>query len=108
MLRRDRLVRVEVKPSLAALLDRPRIPGDVERLQPTGVGFDQDLLQRSPPERIPYRLHATVSRATDRLYEVRIATPKESGLDPVERHSGIGEVPKNSALARRAHGLEVV
>ena len=108
MLWRDRLVRLEVKPSLPALLDRPRIPGDVERLEPTGASVDQVLLQRSPPERIPYRVDATVSRATDRLDVMRVATPEEPGLDPVERHPNIGEVPKNSALARRAHRLGVV
>ena len=48
----DLLVRIEVEPALAALVLRPAVPGDRERLQPAVGKFDQILLQRIEAERV--------------------------------------------------------
>ena len=48
----DLFVRVEMKPALAALVLRPAIPGDRQRLQPAVGKFDQILLQRIEAERV--------------------------------------------------------
>ena len=44
------LVRVLAEPALPALLLRPRVPGDRERLQAPARQFDQVLLQRIDAE----------------------------------------------------------
>jgi len=46
----DFLVRIEVKPALAALLSRAAVPGNRERLQPAVRKFDEILLQRIDAE----------------------------------------------------------
>ena len=48
----DVLARVEVEPALPALLLRPRVPGDAERLQAAVREGDQVLLQRVDAERV--------------------------------------------------------
>ena len=48
----DRFVGIEVEPALPALVLRPAVPGDRQRLQaPVGEG-DQILLQRRDAERV--------------------------------------------------------
>ena len=46
----DLLARIEMKPALPALLLRPAVPGDRERLQPAVRKFDEILLQRIDAE----------------------------------------------------------
>ena len=49
---RDLLVGIEMKPALAALLLRPRIPGQAQRLEAPARKRDQILLQRVDAERV--------------------------------------------------------
>ena len=50
------LAGIEVEPALTALLFRPAIPGDAERLQPPAWKRDQVLLQRIDPEGVGDRI----------------------------------------------------
>ena len=49
---RDLLVGIEVEPALAALLLRPRVPGEAQRLEAPAREGDQILLQRVDAERV--------------------------------------------------------
>src|SRR5262249_57043208 len=48
----DLLVRIEMEPALAALLLRPTVPGDRQRLQAAVGKLDQVLLKRVEAERV--------------------------------------------------------
>jgi hypothetical protein len=48
----DVLVRIEMEPALAALVRRPAVPGERQRLQPSVGKLDQILLQRIDAERV--------------------------------------------------------
>ena len=48
----DLFIGIEMKPALAALLFRARVPGQAERLHATIGHFDQVLLQRVDAERV--------------------------------------------------------
>jgi hypothetical protein len=76
------LAGVKVEPPLAALLFRPAVPGDTERLQPSTRERDQILLQRIDAEGVGDRIVLQCAVRTVGADHVFVAVAEEGGFDP--------------------------
>ena len=83
----DVLLRIEVKPALAALRLRARIPGDRERLHAAVGRFDQVLLQRLDAEGVLDLEVGELAVGSVGADEILPVAPEEG-----RRHPGVGEV----------------
>src|SRR4029453_13928106 len=104
----DALVRIEMKPALAARLARPRIPRDGEGLESAAGQLDEILLQRPHAERV---LDLEVGRRAVGPFrpdhEPALAA-KERGGGGTLREAANGEAPDHRPPARRLHRPRVI
>ena len=99
----DLLVRIEVEPALAALVLRPAVPGDRQRLQPAVGKCDQVLLKRIDPERVfDFELGELAVRAVGLDQELAVAA-EEARLDAVMLESRVGEIAEDGFVRRMVH-----
>ena len=102
------LVGVEVEPPLTALVLRPAVPGDRERLQTTVRKLDQVLLQRRDAERVfDLELGELSVRAVGFDKELAVAA-EEARLDPVMLEGRAGKVAEDRLLRCVVHRQLVV
>ena len=99
----DRLAGIEVEPALAALVLRPAVPGDPERLK-TPVGkLDQILLQRKDAERVFDLEFGELAVGTVCLdHELAVATEK-ARLDAEMLEGCIREIAEHRLVRRVVH-----
>ena len=104
----DFLVRVEMKPALAARLARARIPGDRQRLEATARQLDQVLLERPHAERV---LDLEIGELAVRPAgpdHVAALAPKERGRDRAVGEAAVREIAEHGGLARDLHRPRVI
>ncbi len=108
VVRRDRLVRVEVEPALPALVRGPAVPGDRQRLEAAVRELDQVLLQRLDAEGVLHleggeRAVRPVSLDHELVAVAEKARPHAEMLEGRAR-----EVAAHRRLGRMRHCLRVL
>ena len=103
----QRLVRVQVEPTLSALRAGSRVPGDAERLDAAVRELDQVLLQGRRAERVTDLEIGELPVRAVGVDEVLPAAPEERRGHTRVSELRVGEVSEHARLARLLHG-EVV
>ena len=102
------LIGVEMEPALAALVFRPAVPGDPERLQPSARHRDQVLLQRIDPERVgDWIFMQSAVGAVGADHEL-VAVAEEGGCDPEMLQLRASEITKHGCRGGGLHRQRVV
>ena len=104
----DVLARVEVEPALPALLLRPRVPGDAERLQAPVREGDQVLLQRVDAERVADLEVGEPAVGPVRVDEVAAVAREEPRGDAAVGEGRVAEVAEDRGRRRLLHREVVV
>src|SRR5262245_41448470 len=104
----DLLIRVEVKPALAALSLRPAVPGDRQRLQPAVGKLNQILLERIDAEGVFDLEGAGRSVRPIRLDEEFAAFAEEARVHIVIVETRVGKIAKNGLLVGMGHRLAML
>ena len=99
----DLLSWVEVEPALAALLFRPAVPGDAERLQPLTGKSDQVLLQRIDAESVGDRIVVQCAIGAAGADHELVAIAEEDSRDPKMVERRVGEVTEHRCRRRGLH-----
>ena len=103
----DLLAGLQVEPALAALILRPGIPGDRQRLvTPAGKG-DQVLLQRIDAEGVGDLVVGELAVGAVGADHELVAALEEAGFDFLVPELGVGEIAEHGRGRRCLHG-EVV
>ena len=100
----DLLVRVEMKPALAALLLRPAVPGERQRLQPAVGKLDEILLQRLDAEGVLDFKRGEVAVGPVGLDEKLSVPAKEARMHAVIVEARTGEIAQHRFVACVLHG----
>ena len=104
----DLLVGVEVKPALAALVLRPGVPSERQRLEAAAGEGDQVLLQRVDAEGVVDLVVVHGPIGTVRLDEEAVALAVEARGDAVLGERDVGEVAQHRGRRRDLHRLVVL
>ncbi len=99
----DLLVRVEMKPALAALLLWAAVPGDRQRLQPTVGKLDQILLQRIDAEGVFDLKYAERAVRPVGFDEESSVLAKEARVHIVIVETRVGKIAKNGLVVGMGH-----
>ena len=99
----DLLVRIEVKPALAALVFRPAVPCQRQRLEPAVGEFDEILLQRIEAEGIFHFERRELAVGPVRLDHEFPVAPKEAGMHAVIVEAGVAEIAEHRLVGRVLH-----
>src|SRR5215472_7707271 len=102
------LLGIEVEPMLAALLSRPAIPGDAERLITPAGKCDQVLLQRIDAECIGDLIIVQRAIGTVGEHNEPVAVAEKGGRDPEMLELRAGKVAEHSRVRGAEHGERVV
>ncbi len=104
----QRLVRIQMKPALAALILRPAVPRDPKRLKAAARHRDQILLQRENAEGIGDRkiTHRTASGIRADHEFVPVAEQRRHDAEVIDL--GAGEIAEHRRLVRRLHRQRVM
>ena len=100
----DLLVRVEMKPALAALLLRPAVPGERQRLQPAVGKLDQILLQRLDAEGVLDFERGEVAVGPVGLDEKLSVLAEEARMHAVMVEARTGEIAEHRFVVCVLHG----
>ena len=98
----DLLVRIEMEPALAALVLRPAVPGDRQRLQPAVGKLDQILLQRIDAERVLDLKRGELAVGPIGLDEELSILAEEARSHAVMIEARIVEIAEHRFVGRRA------
>ena len=104
----DVLVRVEVKPALAALVLGPRIPGERERLHAAVGKFDEVLLQGIEAEGVFHLERGELAVRPVGLDEELAVLAKEARRHAVIVEARVVEVAEHGGVGRVRHGVAVL
>ena len=97
-----------MEPALAALVLRPAVPGDTERLHPTVREGDQILLQRVDAEGVADLEVGELAVRPVGIDEELVVPFEEAGGDVAVREPHVVEVAEDSLVRRLLHGEVVV
>src|SRR5262249_29006267 len=100
----DLLAQIEMEPTLSALVFRPAIPGDRERLQAAIREFDEILLQRIDAEGVFHLERGELAVGAVGLDEEFPALAEEAGMHAVIIKACVGEIAQHRCLGRVLHG----
>ncbi len=104
----DVLVRIQVKPALAALVLRAGVPADVERLHAAVGKGDQVLLQRVDAEGVGDAVLVQRPVRAVGAHVVAVVFLEEGRGDGVVGEGGVVEVAEDGARVGRLHGPVMV
>ena len=104
----DLLVRVEMKPALAALVLRPAVPGERQRLQAAVGKLDQILLQWLDAERVLDLKRHQPAVGPVGLDEKLPILAEEAGSHAVIVEGRIAEIAEHRFVVRMLHGKLVL
>ena len=104
----DLLVRIEMEPALAALLLRPAVPGDRQRLQAAVGKLDQVLLQRIDAERVLDLEVGELAVGPVGLDEELSVLAEEARTHAVIVEARIVEIAEHRFVGRVLHGVLVL
>src|SRR5262249_12899666 len=104
----DLLIRVEVEPALAALVLRPGVPGERQRLYPSVGKLDEILLQRVDTERVLDFEDGERSIRSVGLYEELPVLAEETGVHAVIVEARAGEIAGDRLLGDMGHGRRML
>ena len=104
----DVLPRVEVKPALAALVFRARVPGNGQRLHAPSRQFDQVLLQRTHAECVLDLVVVELAVRTIGIDEVPAVTTRERRCRSGILELAVGEVAEHGLVVGDLHGQVVI
>ena len=104
----DVLVGIEVEPALAALVLRPRVPGERERLHAAVGEFDEILLQRIEAEGVFHLEGRELAVRPVGLDEELAVLAEEARLHAVIVEARVGEVAEHRGVGRMSHGVAVL
>ena len=104
----DLLIGVEMKPALAALVLRPAVPGDGERLYPAVGKFDQVLLQGIDAECVFHFEGRKFAVGTVGLDEEFVILFEKAGMNAKIVEPGIIEIAKYGSGGSVLHGMPVL
>src|SRR5262249_54305116 len=99
----DLLVRVEVEPALAALLFRPAVPGDRQRLQAAVGKLDQVLLQRVDAESVFHLERGEPAVGPIGLDQKFPVLAEEAGMQAVVIEARVVEIAEHRLVGRVIH-----
>ena len=106
--RRQRLVRIKMHPALAALILRPTVPGDSERLIAPARKGDQILLQRIDAERKGNRIIMQRAVRPFGAHHECLATAAESRRDAMMIEARAVEIAQHRFGRRLLHRLRMM
>src|SRR6516164_3416646 len=104
----DLLVRIEMEPALAALLLRPCVPRNRQRLHTVVGEFDQILLERIDAEGVFHLKGGKLSVRPVGLDKECIISPKKAGARAVIIEGRIVEIAEHRFLVCVLHGVLVL
>ena len=104
----DLLVRIEVEPALAALVLRPAVPGERQRLQAAVGELDQILLQRIDPERVFDFERGELAVGAVGLDQEFSVLAEEAGMHAVIIEARIVEIAEHRLVGGMLHGKLVL
>ena len=99
----DLLVWIEVKPALAALIFRPAVPRQRQRLKPAVREFDEILLQRIEAEGIFHFERCELAIRPVRLDHEFPVAPKEAGMHAEIVEAGVAEIAEHRFVGSVLH-----
>ena len=99
----DLLARIEMEPALPALLLRPGVPGDRERLQPAVGKFDEILLQRIDAEGVLYFKRGELAVRPIGLDKKLAVLAEEAGMHTIMVDARVVEVAQHGFVAGMLH-----
>ena len=100
----DLLARLQMEPALAALILRPRIPGDRQRLVTSAGEGDQVLLQRVDAEGVGDLVVGELAVGAVGADHELVAAFEEAGFDALVPEPGVGEIAEDGRSRRPLHG----
>ena len=104
----DLLVRIEMKPALAAFVLRPAVPGDRQRLQPAVRELDEILLQRIDAECVLHLERGELAVGTVGLDQELPVLAEEARTHAVIIEARIGEIAEHRFLGGVLHRVLVL
>src|SRR5262249_2296996 len=99
---------IKMKPALAAVRARPRVPRDAQRLEPAIREFDEVLLQRRDSERVLDLVVAKAAVGTVGAHHESAVAAREDRGDTRVGEPSVIEIRGDAPLGGRLHGELVV
>ncbi len=104
----DLFVGVEMEPALAALVLRPRVPGERQRLQPAVREFDEILLQGIDAESVFHLEGGELAVGPVGLDQELAVLAEEARMHSVIVEAGIVEISEHRLVGRMVHRVLVL
>ena len=104
----DLLVRIEMEPALAALVLRPAVPGDRQRLQAAVGKLDQILLQRIDAERVLHLERGELAVGAVGLDQEFSVLAEEARMHAVIVEARVVEIAEHRLVGGMLHGKLVL
>ena len=104
----DALLRIEVKPALAALRLGPAVPGNAQGIETAAGQRQQVLLQGVDTKHVFDSVILQLSRRAIGAYPVGIAFAKKTAFNAIVKKTGILEIAQHGLLRSPLHGQIMV